>query len=223
MKRILTLVMIFGALLMFTSSASALDTVGKMGIGINGGLAIPAGGDVDVDASFGDYFDVGPAFGLHVRYGVMKELTLEAGFRYAFMKMKEDVNEDLPDEPNVVMPEIYLDGIFNIGSFFNDPNNIFNPYVRAGVGIVPWKVTDDGPGGDVAVMENNEEFKKTSFSFNVGAGLEIFATSNIAVFAEGRYLMVFTEDEDTFGDEFGNLGNVNINAGVTYYFPLSSR
>ena len=223
MKRITLLSAIVIVLMIFNVPTHAFDTVGKLGLGINGGLSVPAGGDITVDSSFSDFFDVGPSFGLHVRYGLIEEVTLEAGFKYSFFKMKDDVNEDLPDEPHVVAPEIYLNGIYNFGSLMNNPDNIFNPFVKAGVALVPWKVTEDGADGDAVVLDNNEEFKKTSFGLNFGAGLEIFATPDLSIFAEGRYLMIFSEDEDIFGEDFGNLGDININAGITYYLPLSSH
>ena len=223
MKRNLIMSLIALVLLIYTVPAQAFDTVGKLGLGIDGGLAIPAGGDITADSSFSDYFDVGPAFGVHIRYGLMKEVTLETGFRYSFNKIKDDANDDPDNEPNFVAPEIYLNGIVNFGSFFDNPDNIINPFFKAGVALVPWKITDDGAGGDAIVLENNEEFKKTSFALNFGAGLEVFATPDLSIYAEGRYLMVFSEDEDAFGNDFGNMGNVTINLGLTYYLPLSSH
>jgi len=223
MKRIALLSVMALVMLVYAAPAQAFDNVGKLGLGIDGGFAIPGGGDITADSSFGDFFDCGPAFGLHVRYGLIKEVTLEAGFRYGFMKMKDDANDMLPDEPHFVAPEIYINGIWNIGTIFNKTDNIFNPFVKAGVALVPWKVTDDGAGGDAVVLDNNEEFKKTSFGLNFGGGLEVFATPDLAVYAEGRYLMLFSEDEDAFGDDFGNLGSINVNVGLTYYLPLSSH
>nr|MBN2277388.1 porin family protein [candidate division Zixibacteria bacterium] len=221
MKRVTLLSVTVIVLMFFTVPANAFEATGKLGLGFNGGLSIPAGGDITTDSTFSDFFDLGPAFGVHVNYGIIKEVSIETGFRYAFMKMKDDVNDDPENEPNVVVPQIYLNGILNLGSFFNNPENRLNPFVKAGVALVPWKATDDGPGGDAIIMENGEEFKKTSFGLNFGAGLEVYATPNLSLFAEGQYLMIFSEDKDKFGEEFGNLGDININVGLTYYIPLT--
>ncbi|MDX9859139.1 MAG: outer membrane beta-barrel protein [candidate division Zixibacteria bacterium] len=223
MKRITLLTVAVFALLIIYAPAEAIDQTGKIGFGVNGGLTIPVAGDLSGDSTIADYFGLGPAFGVHVKYGVMKEVSLEAGFRYTFLKIKDDANTFLPDEPNIVAPEIYLDGIVNFGPFFRNPNNSINPFVKAGVGLIPWKYTEDGAGGDAIVLGNDEEFKKTSLGMNFGGGLEVFATPDLSIFAEGRYLMVFSEDEDKFGADFGNMGNVNISVGLTYYLPVSSR
>ncbi|MEW5923130.1 MAG: outer membrane beta-barrel protein [Candidatus Zixiibacteriota bacterium] len=223
MKRTVIIGMIALVLLIYTVPARAFDTVGRLGLGIDGGLSIPAGGDITADSSFGDYYDIGPAFGMHVRYGLIKEVTLETGLRYSFNKIKDDANGDPANEPYFVAPEVYLNGIVNLGSFFNNPDNIINPFVKAGVALVPWRVTDDGAGGDAVKLANDEEWKKTSFGLNFGAGLEVFATPDLSLYAEGRYLMVFSEDEDVFGNDFGNMGDLTINLGLTYYLPLSSH
>ena len=209
--------------MIYTVPAQAFDTAGKLGIGIDGGLAIPASGDITTDSSFGDFFNIGPDFGLHIHYGLLKEVALETGFRYAFHKMNEDANDMLPLEPHVVVPEIYLNGILNLDAFMENPDNIFNPFIKAGVAMIPWKVSEDGVNGDAIEAANNEEFKATSLGLNFGAGLEVFATPDLSLFVEGRYLMIFSEDKDKFGEEFGNLGDINIHVGLTYYFPLTSR
>jgi len=205
------------------SSSMAFDKVGKLGVGINGGLVVPASGDITTDSTLSDFFDVGPGFGVDLTYGVSKEFSLAAGFTYSFMKMKDEVNDDPDNEPHLNMPAIYLDGVFNFGSLMNNPDNIINPIISAGVGMYPWKATIDGASGDPIVLENGEEFKATSFGINFGAGVEVFATPDLAVYAKGKYHMIFSEDEDKFGTEFGNMGAISITAGLNYYFPLYAR
>jgi len=220
------LVVMIGVLCLITFGAGsgyALDMVGKLGVGVDGGIALPSGGDVTSDSSFSDYFNLGPSFGLHVDYCVIPELSLRTGFRYTTMKMDDDANEDISVEPYFSTPSVYLNGVFNLGSFFKNPDNAFNPYVTAGVGMYFWKVTDDGMNGDAIVLENNEELSKTSFGLNGGVGFEYFATDALSIFAEGTYDYIFTEDEDTFGKNFSNLGSIGIRAGLTYHFSLGSE
>ena len=222
MKKSIILSAILCFVFLGASSSYALDMKGNLGVGIDGGLLIPASGDITADSSFGDFFGAGPDFGLHVNYCIIPELSLQAGFRYSFFKMDDDASGDTEDEPYFSAPQVYLDGILNLGSFFENPDNRFNPYIKAGAGICFWKMTDDGVGGDAVVLENGEEFSKTSLGLNFGAGLEYFATDNIAVFAEGLLDYIFTEDEDNFGGNFSNLGDIGIRIGFSYYFPLSS-
>jgi len=222
MKRILLLSMTISLLLLGFSTAGALDMKGRLAVGINAGIITPVGGDFTGDDSFGDAFDLGPAFGVHINYVVSDLFSIQTVVNYSFMKMKDEVNEDMENEPHINVPGAYLDGIVNLGSLFENPENIFNPYVKAGVGIYPWKVTEDGTGDDAQVLDNDEEFSKTSFGINFGVGLEVFTTDKIAMFLEGMYHNVFTEDEDKFGSGFTNLGNLEIKAGLSYYFPITN-
>lgn len=51
--------------------------------------------------------------------------------------------------------------------------------------------------------------------------MEVFATPALSIFAEGKYHMLFTKDEDKFGDDFGNLGAMAVTVGVTYHFSIA--
>ena len=222
MKHILVLSITVSLLLLGFSNAGALDMKGRLAVGVNAGIATPASGDFTSDDSFGDAFDLGPAFGVHINYVVSDLFSIQTGVNYNFMKMKDEVNNDMENEPHINVPGAYLDGIINFGKFIENPENRFNPYLKAGVGIYPWKVTENGTGGDAQVLDNDEDFSKTSFGINFGAGLEVFTTDKIAVFLEGTYNNIFTEDEDKFESGFSNLGNLEIKAGLSYYFPITN-
>ncbi len=221
MKRSITIFFIMVLISVFALSTQALDLTNRLAVGANGGIIIPASGNVVADSSVSDYFDVGPSFGIRVKYGVMKWLSAETGFNYTYMKLKDEVNEDPVNEPYLNMPQFYLDGVVELGSFFNNPDNKLNPFVKAGVGLYPWKVTEDGVNGD-AMTDGGEEFSKTSFGLNFGAGLEVFATDNFSFYTESKYHIVFTKDEDKFGPDFDNTGYLDVLGGINYYFPLSS-
>ena len=208
--------------------SQAFDMINKLGVGVDGGIMLPISGNVTADSTVSDYFKAGPSFGFHVKYNVIKEVGIQAGFNYAFMQMEDAIVKDssAPD-PYINMPQIYLEGILNMGSFFNDnnPNNIWNPFITAGVGLYPWKITTDGVNGDAQLLSNNEELKKTSFGINFGGGLEVFATPKISFFAQGKYHYIFTSDSDTFGadlPDFDDTGYLEFTGGMTYYFPLTS-
>ena len=204
------------------ASAQIGHNNGSLGFGINGGLYIPAGGDVTADSSFGDYFGAGPGFGAHIQYNVIKELTIRAGFDYAFMKMDDEAKGTLTGDPYFSSPYIFFDGAYNLGNYINSGNGILNPYVLAGGEIHFWKITDDGAGGDPLPI-GSEEWKNTSFGLRFGAGVEVFAMPQLSIFAEGKYHLMFTEDTEKFGEDFGNLGMIDITAGLTYYFPIGAK
>lgn len=209
-------------LMLMALPSYAIDKTGLFGIGVNGALSLPASGDLTADSSLSDFFDAGPRFGLFVNYTPTSAMTVQAGFNYGFMKIKDEANMTVDMEPHFVTPEVYLSGKFNLGSFIKSETNFLNPYLSAGPSLVFWKFTDDGAGGDPLVVDN-EEFKKTSFGLNFGAGVEGMIARNISVFFEGRYLMIFSEDEEKFGPDFGNLSTIDLNIGLSYYFPFSSN
>ncbi|MDD4052841.1 MAG: outer membrane beta-barrel protein [candidate division Zixibacteria bacterium] len=209
-----------------TASAQVDGTVGKLGVGVNGGLMIPASGDFTIDSSFSDYFGVGPGFGAHLTYTPVKEFTLRGGFTYTFMKLKDEVRGDMSEEPYFSAPYAYVDGVFNLGSFIKAEKNIVNPYILAGGGVYFWKVTDDGVNGDPITFPygaGTEEWKGTSFGAHFGAGVEVFVTPALSLFAEGKYHLMITKDEDKFGDDFANLGAIDAMVGLTYHFPIAGK
>lgn len=222
MKKSVIFCAIFCVVIAWSSAGYAVDMTGKLGVGIDGGLLIPAGGDMTADSSFSDFFGSGIDFGAHINYGIIPELSLQAGFRYSFFKMDDEANGDPDNEPYLNTPQVYLDAILNLASFFNNPDNAFNPYVKAGAGIYFWKITEDGVGGDAIELGNGDDLSKTSLGINFGLGVEYFATPNVSIFAEGLYDYIFTKDEDKFGDDFSNLGDIGIRLGFSYYFPIGS-
>lgn len=222
MKRVLVLTLLLTMSALPSAFAGQMAEAGTAGFGVSGGLMLPVSGDVATDTSFSDFFKAGPDFGAHVSYLPIKYLTVQAGFDYAFMKMKDEYRGDMVGEPYFTMPHVYLDGIWNMGALINSESNIVNPYLLAGGGLYFWKVTDDGAGGDAIVLDNGEELSKTSFGLRFGAGCEVYASPQISLFAEGKYHMVFTEDTDKFGEDFGNMGAISVKAGLTYHFPLGS-
>jgi opacity protein-like surface antigen len=219
MKRLAILTAVLCLVLVPAVGAQVDKAVGTLGFGVDGGLLIPASGDVTKDSSLSDVFKTGPVFGAHVNYTLMKEVTVRGGFAYAFMKMKDEARGDRTGEPFFTTPYLYVDGILNCGPFIK-PGGIINPYVVAGGGVYMWKVTDDGAGGDAILLENKEEFKKTSFGLHFGAGAEVYATPALSIYAEGKYHMLFTEDTDKFSDDFGNAGAIDVSVGLTYHLPL---
>jgi opacity protein-like surface antigen len=223
MKKTLIFMALVHLVIVPVVQAGQTAEVGSIGFNVNGGINIPVSGEIASNTTFSDVFNVGPTFEARIMYLPMKHLTVLAGFDYSFLKMEDESRVGIAGEPYFTMPCVYIDGILNIGDLINNPDNILNPYVLAGGGLYFWKVTDDGVGGDAILLENGEDFSKTSFGLQFGAGLEVFATPQLSIFVEGKYHHIFSEDTDEFGDKFSNLGTISVNAGVTYYVPLGSK
>ncbi len=220
MQRIVAITAILLLAIAPIAGAQNVPSMGKLGIGVNGGLMLPASGDITNDSSFSDIFKAGPQFGAHVNYTPIKELTLRTGFSYAFMKMKDEVRGSGTNEPYFSVTYAYVDGVLNLGSLIKSERSVVNPYIAAGGGMYFWKITEDGVGGDAQKLGNNEEFKKTSLGLHFGPGVEIFATPALSVFVEGKYHIILTKDEDKFGADFKNMSAIEVAAGLTYHFPL---
>jgi len=226
MKRTVTIAAVLLLISAAYVPAGAFDIASHLGVGVQDGIAIPTNGDITADSTVADFFKVGPLFGGHINYAVNDAITIRTGFDYAFMKMEDAAKDDPAKDPYWTTPYVYLDGVFNLGSLFKNPSNIFNPYVGAGAGLYFWKVTDDNVNGDPVLLSNNEEFKKTSFGLNFTGGVEVFATSQFSFFAEGKYHLVFASDDAKFGTDIptlDNIGFIGITGGVSYYFPLTSK
>jgi opacity protein-like surface antigen len=222
MKRIAVIAVLFCLTLAPIAGAQIDNNIGKLGFGVDGGLFIPASGDFTADSSFSDFFSVGPGFGAHVNYTICKQAAVRGGFSYTFLKMKDEARGNMTNKPYLATPYLYLDGILNFGGFMK-PGSTINPYLAAGAGFYTWKVTDDGVGGDAIKLANNEEFKNTSLGIHFGPGVEFFATPALSIFAEGKYHLIFTKDNDKFGPEFKNLGAVDATVGLTYHFSLGRK
>jgi len=223
MKRTLVLLGLIVTIALPGISFGQIPKVGNFGVGLNGGILLPVSGDVTRDSSFNDYFKVAPDLGAHVSFVPIRYFTLEAGFDYASLKMKDEVRPNAGREPYFTTPYVYLDGKWNLGALIKSEKNIVNPYLLAGGGVYFWKVTDDGAGGDAVILGNGEEFKKTSFGLQFGAGSEFFVAPNISVFAEGKYHLIFAKDEEKFGEDFSNPSAISVTGGLRFYFPIGAK
>ena len=220
MKKLYFLTLVAGMVGLFAISANAFDLVNKLGVGVTGGIFIPTNGNVTTDSTVADFFDAGPSWGIRLTYGIVKGLSAETGFNYSYIKIKDEVNEDPVNEPYLNMPEFYLDGVWELNGLFHNSNNIWNPFLKAGVSLYPWKLTEDGIDGVAQTGETGETFSKTSFGLNFGAGLEVFASSQLSIFTESKYHYIYTQDEEKLGADFDNTGYLDIVGGINYYFPL---
>jgi hypothetical protein len=178
--------------------------------------------DFTADSSFSDLFNVGPRLGGHINYTICKQAAVCGGISYTYLKMKNEVRGNVTRKPYFTTPYFNVDGILNFGGFMK-PSSMINPYLTAGAGAYMWKVNDDGVGGNAIKLASTKEFRNTSPGIHFGPGVEFFATPVLSIFAEGKYHLIFTKDNDKFGPEFKNLGAVDATVGPTYHFSLGGK
>jgi opacity protein-like surface antigen len=90
------------------------------------------------------------------------------------------------------------------------------------MGIYRWKHLDDAPWNDPSV--NNvcgNEFKASSFGFNIGAGLDYSMSKYISIGIVFDYNIYFPKDEEKFGTDFGAQGNLTPQLKLSYYLPIN--
>ncbi len=161
-----------------------------------------------------DVLQLGPDFGLALRYRLSRSFGLDGTFDFGWMKFEPEHRAEFGENPAWVMPQITLNATYHLGPALRSRR--LNPYLQGGFGLYPWRITQKGVTGDPA-LRNGQEFRKTSFGLNAGAGLEYRVTDRLAVFAAGRYNYVFSKDEEKFGSDFGNQGFLGLGAGLTVY------
>lgn len=76
------------------------------------------------------------------------------------------------------------------------PTGAVRPYFNGGAGLFLLSIDDVSVsgGGIVVDVEGDSE---NAFSINFGGGLDFTVAENVALFADGRYIIGFTEGEST--------------------------
>ena len=218
-KKLSVLILVVALGFSLTGNAT---TAGKLTIVPNGGIILPVNGAFDSHDDLKDVVGAGPSFGLGLRYGLNNSFSVEGAFSWQWMNVEDDYKTISSKDPAFVLPALTLNGIYHLGPAMG--SETVSPFLTVGVGLYPWKLSEDGATGDavVAPYDASEDFSKNSFGFNVGAGLDYFFTDQLALNVGTRYIFVMSEDEDMFGSDFGNQGFLKINLGLLYCFPLGN-
>jgi hypothetical protein len=226
MKKVLVILVIS---IFATSAAYGMDMSKHVGFsGWVGGI-MPMNGSVSPEDDLPDAVGFYGFPAMEIKYVVMDKVSVGVNVGYGYMPIKDEKKEEywpeLPElkdaTPALNMPYVAVNGTFNFGPLMKAEDNKLNPFATAGAGMYMWYVSKNertdklyyDPGDDDKI----EEYKGTSFGFNIGGGVEYFATEKLAVFGRLNYHMVMTKDEDKFGEDFGNHGFLTFGAGVTYY------
>ncbi|MGD9898722.1 MAG: outer membrane beta-barrel protein [Calditrichaceae bacterium] len=210
-------------LMLMAESGFASDWKGKIGITPTAGAMIPSNGSFDNHGDLKDVVETGQNWGVSVRYGITTNLAVEGSFSYSWMYVVDSEKPEADLDPAYVMPSIIFGIVYKFDPFINlkFSRNI-SPFVSLGLGLHPWKFSNDGVSGTVvaAKYQSEDEFSKTSFGMNVGAGAEYSISKNLSVSGQGKYYFVFSEDEEKFGANFDNQGFIGLDFSLTYYLPL---
>ncbi|MGH7450837.1 MAG: outer membrane beta-barrel protein [bacterium] len=168
-----------------------------------------------------DFLQTGGSFGIAWQYFPLRSIGVQAGYELGRQNVDTKYRSATNETPAFVVHQITLSGLYNFAEVVGS-NARFRPYIGAGVGLYPFRVTQDGISGDVQKLPNGNKFEKTSFGLNGNAGVEFLATNHLSVFGGARYHYLFSKDNDKFGADsgFGNQGLLSYGLGLAYHFPF---
>jgi hypothetical protein len=157
-----------------------------------------------------DYLNPGMTYSFSIVHRFSPYYSVEVGADIGWMPVDEQYRQEPGKEPVFFYPRIYFS---NLISF---PWKRLHPYLRLGVSIAPWRITQDGPGGDAMLFEG-EKFQKVSFDLHAGLGLEFSLFSWLSVYGDGRLDVLFCRDAFFFGKGFTEQGILSFGAGILVY------
>lgn len=168
-----------------------------------------------------DFLQTGESFGIAWQYFPMRSIGIQAGYELGWENVEKNYRAEANKTPAFVVHQITVSGLYNFANVMGQAAR-FRPYVGAGVGIYPFRLTDDGISGDVQKLANGNKFEKTSFGLNGNAGVEFLANDHLSIFGAARYHYLFAKDDEKFGAAtgFGNQGLLSYGLGLAYHFPF---
>jgi hypothetical protein len=187
------------------SCAYAQRTPGTYSIGAFGGVAMPQG-----PKEFKDYFKSGYGFGGEFKYNVNPKMSLAGSFSMVNFGIKEKAIEDMVGEPGV---KVTIEGgglkvnviQANLLYYLMPPESATELYLVGGGGYYmmkpenPDKVEVEFEGETIDItdmMDMGTETSENDMGVQFGAGMDL-PLGSMNLFFEGKYHIVFTEDEST--------------------------
>ena len=186
-------------------------TPGSFSIGGFGGLAMPQS-----PKEFKDITKSSIGYGGEFKYNINEKTSFVAAFTMLpfkynedeFTKMFEEFTGETGLEVNVEGGGFKINAITgNVLLYLSPPEASTGFYATVGGGYYMLKtedpdkveVTVEGETIDVTdeFTSNGESEGENKFGVNGGLGLEVAMGTNLALFAEGKYHLIFTEDDKT--------------------------
>lgn len=209
--------------LSFLSSLFAGEMSQKWDIHLNGGGLIPVSGNITNNLSSIDALNTGANFGFSARYWFDQGIGVEAGYSLGWLNLDKNMfSSDFLEaitgkNPSFDLQAISLRGLYNFQGLMSAGSH-WHPILGAGVGLYPFRFSEDRFSGKTFVNSaNGEELKKTSFGLNGTVGLDFRATKSISIFGQADYNYLFSKDSAKFGDEFNNQSFLSFGLGLAYH------
>lgn len=175
---------------------------------------------------------------LFLRYNILSELSVQAGFGLAQLRYKTDVaalakypeyfgaNAKLGDlYPNTVSTRISDINSIRINTyemyltynFFSSQS--FVPYIFGGVGFADWEPRSGKTGADGPLPNNSmKEYSKQKLMFPAGIGFEAYLTDDLVLNGRGTFRFTGTDYLDDFAEKGSqNDAFVTFGLGLSYY------
>ncbi len=196
------LAVLTGVLICSLGSAEALTGLG---------LGVRAGTTKLEDPNTGESFDTMTMFGGHLKIGTLPIIDLEASAEYAQKKYDIVIPipqvEDLGGEVTFRIVSLRASAKYS----FSPPLSPIKPYVGAGLGMHLMSSTIDLPGTDYVIPLDEDYSESKTGAHALGGVLLSFPVLPFEIFAEGRYGVIFTEDE--------SVKATSLYAGLNFKLP----
>lgn len=168
-----------------------------------------------------DFLQTGASFGIAWQYFPLRSVGIQAGYELSWQNIEKKFRYEANETPTFVVHQITLSGLYNFANVMESTAR-FRPYVGAGIGLYPFRLTEDGVSGNVEKLANGNKFEKTSFGLNGNAGIEFRAMEHLSISGGARYHYLFSKDDNKFGADagFGNQGLLSYGVGLAYHFPF---
>lgn len=205
MRHTRTILLAVLALSLIGSSVFAQRTPGTYSIGAFGGVAMPQG-----PKEFKDYFKSGYGFGGEVKYNVNPKISLAGSFSMVSFGIKEDAITDGFDMDGA---KVTIDGggvkvnaiQANVLYYLMPAGSATELYAIGGAGYYMQKMESpdkvevevEGEKYDITDMfDMGSEDSENDLGVQFGLGMDL-PLGSMNLFFEGKYHIVFTEDEST--------------------------
>lgn len=206
-------IMVIFTLCFMVSGLLASDQ--QLNLNLRGSGILPAGGDFGPNTQSTDVLKTGSDLALSGHYFLKGGLGIQAGYDLGWMNFESKYRPSGAKSPAFVVHQITLGGVYNFRDFMSKRSRI-QPLIGAGVGLYPFRATDDGLTGETLKAATGKAFKKAAFGLNSNAGISIRATRKLSILGEARFNHIFSEDREKFGKDFGNQSLLSFGLGLSY-------
>jgi len=219
------------------------DMKGRFGIGVMGGLGLPAGQlgeEIDLN-TLSETTEGIPGgqkmtghYGVYVDYFVAKDFAVGADLGYLSTKGKDiEIPGEIITAPGLFESKTMQFGLH--GKYFIPTGGLVVPYLSLGVGMYnrKFELSDFGKlvfqDPDVLGPDAVTSFSDTKLGMNGGAGLELRAGEMFGVGVSGMYHKSFGKLEESLlpgtpkETILKDWQYMAFNAQVTFYIPMAKK